>query len=479
MRMQDDDVGPNENHLSGASPIVLRTAAVTARDKLRAGLPTKLLIVGTMPLMQLLEFFREKCFSLSSERRYALAVGLFIEWLSVRAKEFFETDKRQLLYVAFAHDLRFGTYEGEEDRFGLGWRSTSDKNLKGLLESLIEFSDWLSRRYGAAMLNPIHNDASPSDQIIFWRKWNKQKARTLLSHTKSRRAAIERSYITRVASFPKTRNLVHSIPKAFPAERIEDLLWIGFLNPRASSHDPFWVKWNLRDILITILCVYGGCRISEPMHLWVDDVFIDPEDDSSALVLIHDPSDGRVGINDPLTGVNKSMSRANYLQQFCNGRKPLTQETGRRHAGWKGALLTHQKEKAFRIFWIDRKAGQLFLILWRLYLAHVRPVTPQNPWAFLTHDRQPLGKDAFDDSFRSAVRRIGLIPDKWSGTSPHGMRHRYGTWLEELGVDEKEGQIALHHTNALSQQIYRQVSIETVVNAVARASVVQIPEVLQ
>lgn len=477
--MQSDEQEADGTYRDEDTGAVLRTTAVTVRDKLRAGLPTKLLIVGAAPLEQLLEFFREKCFSLSSECHYALAVGLFIEWLSARAHEFFETDSRQLLYVAFSYDLKFGTYDQEEDKFGLGWKARSFKNSKGLLDALLAFSDWLSLRYGATMLNPIHNNASPSDQIIFWRKWNKQKASALLAHTKSQRAAKERSYVTRAASYLKNRSKVHSIPKAFPAEHLEKLLWTGFLNPRAGSHAPIWVKWNLRDILITILCVYGGCRLSEPMHLWVDDVFIDPDDDTVALVLIHDPSDGLVRIDDPITGVRKAMSRANYLQHHCDGKRPLTQETGRRHAGWKGVLLTHPKEKAFRVFWIDKDAGRLFLILWRLYLAHVRPITPKNPWAFLTYDRQPLGTDAFDDSFRSAVRRIGLVPDKWSGTSPHGMRHRYGAWLEEFGIGEKEGQIALHHTNALSQGVYRQVSIETVVNAVARASVVQIPEVLQ
>ena len=120
------------------------------------------------------------------------------------------------------------------------------------------------------------------------------------------------------------------------------------------------------------------------------------------------------------------------------------------------------------MFWIDKNAGRLFLTLWRLYIQHVRPVTPRAPWAFLTKDAQPLGVKGFDDSFRAAVRRADLIPAKWAGTSSHGLRHRYGQWLNELGLGDKEGQVAMHHLNAKSQEVYRQMSLAQVADAIDR-----------
>jgi len=155
------------------------------------------------------------------------------------------------------------------------------------------------------------------------------------------------------------------------------------------------MKYDIRDILITLLCLYGGCRESEPMHLWVDDVFVDPDDPDMALVLIHDPEVGLASYTDTITGAQSKTTRADFLQRYCGGRVPLTQETGRRHAGWKGALLTHRDRHAFPVFWIDRDAGRLFLVLWRLYLHHVRPVSLQMPWAFPTKDAQPLGVEAY------------------------------------------------------------------------------------
>ncbi|MCY1276250.1 hypothetical protein D9M68_101430 [compost metagenome] len=451
------------------------TEYVVVGDRIRADAPTVLLIVGESPFEQLLEFFREKCVALKTERTHAQAAGRFIEWLSVRADEFKETSKRSLLYTAFVHDLRFGTYRDGTDAYGLNWRPTSEQNSKRLTKALLEFSDWLSRRYGATMLNPVHHHASVTDQLIFWRKWNKQKAGSLMAHAKGRHKAVAEAQMGRQARLPRSRNGLIPEVKAFPADRLNDLLWQGFINPGAKDDRRPWVKYNLRDILISLLCAYGGCRASEPLHLWVEDVFVDPDDPELALVLVHEPSEGLADYIDPLTGARRKTSRADFLQRFCGGRKPLTQETGRRHSGWKGCLLTSRERKAFQVFWIDKNAGRLFLTLWRMYIQHVRPVTPQVPWAFLTKDDQPLGVEGFDDSFKAAVRRIGLTPAKWAGTTSHGLRHRYGQWLNDLGLGDKEGQVAMHHLNVKSQEIYRQMGVASVAAAIGKLTVAALP----
>lgn len=451
------------------------TESVVIHDKIRSGVPTVLLIVGTSPFEQLLEFFREKCLSLSAERTYAQAAGRFIEWLSVRAVDFVDPSKRSLLYTAFVHDVRFGTYQEGQDDYGLNWQPVSQGNLKRLAAALFEFSDWLNARYGTTMLNPIQHDASFADQLAFWRKWNKQKAGSLLAHTKSRHRAMAAATLSHRSRLPGNRNGVLPEIKAFPADRLDDLLWKGFINPGKEADTCPWVKYNLRDILITLLCAYGGCRASEPLHLWVDDIFVDPDDPDMALVLVHEPHEGIVNYIDPMTGNRRKTSRADFLQRVCGGRKPLTLETGRRHAGWKGCLLTHRERRAFHVFWIDKDAGRLFLTLWRLYIQHVRPVTPQIPWAFLTKDGLPLGVEGFNDSLKAAVRRIRLTPAKWAGTTSHGLRHRYGQWLNDLGLGDKEGQVAMHHLNAKSQEVYRQMGVAKVASAIGQLTVTALP----
>ena len=454
---------------------MIRTESVIVRDKIRAGQATSLLIVGERPFEALLDFFREKCMSLSTERSYAQAVGRFIEWLSVRANEFAQSDRRGLLYTAFTHDLRFGTYRDGVDQFGLNWLPTSDANLRRLSRCLVEFSDWLCKRRGAMPLNPIHHQASYADQMVFWRRWNERKVGSLLAHTRSRRHAAAEAVTGRHQRLPGRRTVHLVTARAFPAEHIAALLWQGFALPGQAGETRPWLKYNLRDILVTLLCLYGGCRESEPMHLWVDDVFVDPDDPEVALVLVHEPEIGTADYTDPLTGVRRRTTRTDFLQRYCGGRMPLTQETGRRHAGWKGALLTHRERNTFRVFWIDCEAGRLFLELWRMYLRHVRPVALRTPWAFLTKDGQPLGAEAFSDVFNVAVRRTGLAPAKWAGTTTHGLRHRYGQWLNDLGLGDKEGQVAMHHLNARSQEVYRQLRPEQVTAALGTASITALP----
>ncbi len=454
---------------------MVRAESVVVRDKIRADQPTILLLVGAEPLEPLLAFFREKVISLSAERAYAQAVGRFVEWLSVHAGEFTEPDRRGFLYTAFVHDLRFGTFRDGRDDSGLNWTPVSDANLRRLSRCLLEFSDWLSLRFGATMLNPIHNQATFTDQLIFWRRWDRRKAGSFLAHAKSRSRAETEASQGRRMRLPGRR--IGNLPeaKAFPVEYIDALLWRGFARKEHHGDARPWMRFHLRDILVTLLCLYGGCRESEPMHLWVDDVFVDPDDSELALVLIHDPEDGVADYTDPLTGARRKTSRADFLQRHCGGRVPLNRETGRRHAGWKGALLTHRERRAFQVFWIDREAGRLFLTLWRMYLLHARPLALQTPWAFLTKDGQPLGVEAFSDAFAAAIRRIGLSPAKWAGTTTHGLRHRYGQWLNDLGVGDKEGQVALHHLNAKSQEIYRQVGVAQVAAVVRTANVTSLP----
>lgn len=437
---------------------------VIIQDALRSQRLTAVLIIGDSPYEKLTEFFRERGLSLSSERAYSLAIGRFIQWLSIRADEFKELSERKYLYLAYASDLKIGDSSEDKKLSPLGWSSLSTSNIKIMLNCLLEFSDWLTLRHGATALNEKgRNFESPTESLIFWRKWNHQKTGSFLSHlsSKSHGDASLREQSRQIKIHPPIVKAIAE-PKAFPVEMLTSLLWQGFIVPGKQTEHELHVKYNLRDILITLLCVYGGCRASEPMHLWVDDVYEDPNQPGCALVYIHEPSEGLIQYPDVLTGSIKQTTRAHYLKEFCGNKKPLTLETGRKFSGWKGGLLSDQKRKAYRIFWIDPDAGKLFYSLWNIYLQKVRPLVSQVPWAFLSKDGTPLGFDGYADSFNAAVRRIGLVSSKELGTTTHGLRHRYGQWLNDLDIGVKEGQIAMHHLNSLSQNAYRQIPVEKI-----------------
>ena len=69
---------------------------------------------------------------------------------------------------------------------------------------------------------------------------------------------------------------------------------------------------------------------------------------------------------------------------------------------------------------------------------------------------------AFAKVHAAAVRRIGLIPAKHLGTTPHGHRHRYGTLADERKVSTKALQIAMGHRSSLSQEIYKNRRAESI-----------------
>lgn len=445
----------------------MRIASVTVLDQVRGGRPTCSILIDSEIYWPLTEYFRERNFSIESERAYAFAVSRFMNWVDARkrAGSFGKDD-----FNSFLHDLSFGAEYPPEGGVGLWWTASSPQTVSLVESRVAEFSDWLSTVHGTVAANPKTRSASYTERIRSIKSFLSKKRASMMGHAKSRSKADADAKTSRIVATPGRRLNLAKAVAAFPEEKINDLIWKGFARSGVSESAALWEKWNLRDILITLLCLYGGLRESEPMHLWVSDVFADPLDAESCRVLIHHPEAGMIECGKTSDGKDKLITRSEYLSKHCSGRKPLTQETGRRHAGWKGCLLTERKRKAFHVFWINPEAGRLFKALWSIYLLHARPHTPGVPWAFLGKDGLPLGAQAFSDSFKAAVERIGLKASKWNGTTPHGLRHRYGQWLNDLDISTKHGQICMHHANPLSQEVYREAGAEEVRQALSDAA---------
>ena len=79
--------------------------------------------------------------------------------------------------------------------------------------------------------------------------------------------------------------------KSFPPGRIDDLLWNGLTRYGFETSDVVYERLDLKNVLITMLMHYGGLRLSECFHLWVEDVV--PWEDGTALVKIFHPDKGR------------------------------------------------------------------------------------------------------------------------------------------------------------------------------------------
>lgn len=441
---------------------------VVVADRERSGRLIHLIIAHGTPVWPLFHYFQSRNLDFSTEATYAHAIGLLIDFVATKAEEFSKVGDRSQLLNSFAHALLYGTIRNGDDPTGLWWHARKQKRVHRLVRLVCEISDWLHHRFEATAINPFNRPASVAEQIAFWRRWNMAKAASLLSHAKSGSSAIPAAKKARAVAPPGDVPCVADATPAFLEERIESLLFEGFVMRGASRQALPWLRWNLRDILITLLMHYGGLRVSEPMHLWVDDVFIDAKNPKAARVLVHHPIDGVFDHPDPLTGALIDSSRLDYLQVRYN-RRPLTEVTGKGHAGWKNSLLTHRARNAFEVFWFPQSVGELFLSLYRMYIQYVRPLTLNHPYLFVTQDGQPLGVGSFSKNHSRAVRRIGLEPVKALGTSPHGHRHAYGQRLKNGGLSIKEIQVAMHHVSPLSQEAYTRPSAAQVREAIETA----------
>lgn len=441
-----------------------------AKDGRRSDRPTCLLLTDHGIYWPLADYFLCRSLSLSTERAYALAVRRLMNWTEAKHPNFKANGVQDSsMFASFLHDLMFGTIHDNNDPSGLWWKAHSPEVVKRTAGHIAEFSDWLASSGQGFAVNPQTRPASAFERMVAAKAFAHKKAASLLAHAKHHSTSRLFNAMTRQITPPgRTQKLLHT-PPAFPEHKIEELLWVGFQNEKFKDDPRPWKRWKLRDILITLICLYGGARVSEPMHLWLDDARQNDSDPESCRILIHEPDHGKITTNDPILG-EKTITRTDYLNLYCNGKTPLTRAVGNRHAGWKGGLLDVPDRLAMEIHWINPEAGRQFKKIWNLYVQHARPMSHSLPWAFLTKEGLPMGPSAYGDSLRKAVEKIGLPFKKADGCTPHGLRHRYGQWLNDLGVNEKIGQICMHHANPLSQEVYRQPTAQQVAHEMSRAT---------
>ncbi|WDH25654.1 gamma-mobile-trio recombinase GmtY [Pseudomonas chlororaphis] len=410
----------------------------------------------------LLEYFLDMGRSRTAtwQRDVCRAVGLFVDYLKANQIYFRDSSSRPQALSGFAEVLVTGTIDRNgDDPSGLYWQAKSLGRAKFLLGALTAFSDWLVNRYDTIAINPW-KEASVAEQIAYWRRHEKRRSHALLMHTHDRNAALAQSELVRSIRVKRRGVIGDAAPvKYFPDERIADLLQQGFTvsgkQGARSVHD----RLNIRDIMITILLHGGGLRESEPFHLYVTDVAVDPSNARSALVKVFHPEQGIAPEDylDPLTGVRIAASREEYLRAKW-GLEPRNLVVGRFHAGWKDLHLTDQKQKYAQVHWFPSFWGEVFLALFKLYIMRIRSRHARHPYLFVSQKDEVAGDPYTVASYRQAhakaVKRVGLIVGKDYGTTPHGHRHAYGQLLTNARVDPQLIQKCLHHKSQESQQVY-------------------------
>lgn len=430
------------------------------------------------PLLPLVDFIlgHGRTRSLAWQREVARATGKFIDFLQANARHFQACSDRPQVLAAFAEALVAGTIGANGlDPSGLYWQPKTVSRATDILNALTAFSDWLVARYDTKAINPWR-EATLAEQIAYWRRFEKRRSHSLLMHTNDRTDAEARAKLARTVRVLRKSTIGNPASvKYFPSDQISTLLEKGFVAHGANRFSPLHQQLNIRDIMITILLHGGGLRESEPFHLYVSDVAVDPGNPQSAQVKIFHPEQGAAPEDfiDPLTKKRIDADREEYLRVKW-GLEPRSLTVGRFHAGWKDLHLTDQRQKYALVHWFPSCWGEVFLKLFKLYITKVRSRHSKHPFLFISQKEDVAGAPYTLASFRQAhakaVKRIGLPVGKEFGTTPHGHRHAYGQLLTEAKVDPALIQRCLHHKSIESQGVYTDPTPATVAQVLAEAA---------
>lgn len=408
--------------------------------------------------------------SISWQNKLIQAVGLLLDFMEANYNCF--SDPRDL-FESFTDTVYAGTFnEDGNDPSGLYWLPKRTKTARQLLMVLSEFSDWMHKEFGSIPLNPWR-EATTYEERLNWAALINKSNRSFLGHLS------DPDKMADVAK--KARNVIqrriptgdHGNVKAFPEDKIHDLLWKGFMTSERETN--LLKKYNWRDIAITILLHGGGLRESEPFHLWVDDVLPDPFDPQLALIRVYHPIDG-MPPKDFKTPDGRFISTREAYLRIKYGLRPRNQMRGIRHAGWKNPKMSDTQQNYMQVHWFPRAWGYLFMQVWKLYMAQriLEKIPDTHPFLFISFKEEQRGDmytmASFRDSHERAVLKIGLTVGKMLGTTEHGHRHAYGQRVSQVVGDRRIIQSGLHHKSDESQNVYTEPTIDRVTKELTKAS---------
>ena len=394
------------------------------------------------------------------QRHVVSAAKMLLEYMEVNQHNFLDPIT---LFQSFAARLFTGTIGDDGlDPSGLYWIPASTAMANRHLNALKGLTDYLADHQGVLHMNPLVK-ASSYDQRLNYAAWYRRNQNDFLGHIQDKTI----NDTVRTARNVRGRRALSKTSDdavAFP-ERLFERFFLGGLGGAQDR------RCAVRDQLITILMHGAGVRESEPLHLWVQDVLIDPHDPTKVIVRIHHPEEGKAP--DGWKSRTGKTNRSAYLREV-HALAPRNRLRGTHHVGWKGRQHDHQRDHYIQMQWFPVDFGRLFLKLWREHLHYLSSMERHHPYAFVSYEKRNLGRpytlNAFNKNYVAALARLGLSAAKVEGRSPHGHRHAYGRRLTRAGIDPVMRKKALHHSSLESQVVYTTPSIADVNQALEQAS---------
>lgn len=398
----------------------------------------------------------DKVRSVSWQRQQCLALGLYIDYLSVCAAA--SSDDATAVLRRFAEALRFGTEDAHgDDPLGLFWKPRRRQLVSRYLNSVNRYTDWVADRIGGTRINPMRPATSAEHRALHIAAGH-QKAHAMLGHLHTRRGTTS---VRTVSAGGSDVGSGRGRARGFDERQFPAFLFTGFPRRGAKPNASMFARNHLKDIMITLLMHGGGLRESEPFHLFTDDVLPDPHRPGNCMVRLFHPELGRPELVDRMSQprVSRTAQHGNRERTLRDTyqRQPRTLIRGTQHAGFKNLLLADDVAYYAEVHWFPAFYGELF---WQMYVAYLeqRAMPWRHPYLFVSERGgqrgEPYTIGAFQDAHRRAVERMGLIASPTFGTHPHAHRHAYARRAKDAGLDRAVIQVMLHHRDPSSQDIY-------------------------
>jgi hypothetical protein len=374
--------------------------------------------------------------SQSWQERNTFAIEQLLKF--VNSQSFIATTATEVLNT-FVDTLSFGSVnEDKIDETGLFWKPRRTEDINVLLGHINQYCDYLDQLYGFELpkLNPMRK-ATKAEERLRWCAYYKRTKNCFLNHLSNPRD--QNFSYSRAVTIQTNPMISKESVNRFPANYFETFIKEGFVK-RCNGE----FQLDHASILIVMLMHYGGLRLSECFHIYVHDISIDTKTGYSLIKVFH-PSDGKSP--DPLFSTRKEYLNARYRLRPRNDYP----RSHRLYSGWKNPLLT-SKDLNFDVIFCPPEKAYYFSLLLQRYL-NTR-VDGEHPFLFSLNNGSAESKKNFIQKYGRAIKRIGLVPKKSFGTSPHSHRHSYGYHLAQLGLNQLDIQKAMHHKSPESSFVY-------------------------
>lgn len=390
--------------------------------------------------------------------RVVRAVKIMIEYIEANP---YRCEDPELVFAGFMSHLYSGTIGDDGlDPSGLGWVPASSDVCSRIVDALNDFFDYASEKLGKATPNPMVK-ASSHDEMLNYAAWFKKNNNNFLGHISKAFPSVMLQQARAIRPQGRLTMSSSTVPQ-FPRSLFMRMYLDGFGGDRD-------VRCIVRDRLILLLLDAGGCRESEPLHLWINDVSPDPRNTQSALVKIYHPVDGAAPSD--IRKKNCKEKHAAFLKRKY-GLVPRNLIHGSQRVGWKGRVVD-DSDKYIQVFWFDPIAGEIFQKLWSIHIRYLAPIERHHPYAFVSYESnnfgEPYSLNAFNSNYEAALARIGQTPSKREGKSTHGHRHAYSLRLRDAGLSPEIRKKALHHGTLSAQDSYSKFTNDQVTDALNKA----------